>query len=114
MTVVLYRPNLDPRSGAGQLLTMQWRGLVAAGVPTLLACDRGALKFWLRTGVRARQRSTAEIERRFRDAAYELARQREYDHVVINETDLIELTAQRIDDIIAAEHERYPDRRIVV
>jgi guanylate kinase len=58
--------------------------------------------------------ATAEIERRFRDAAYELARQREYDHVVINETDLIELTAQRIDDIIAAEHERYPDRRIVV
>ena len=63
MTVVLYRPNLDARSGAGQLLTMQWRGLTAAGVPTLLACDHGALKFWLRTGARARKRSTAEIER---------------------------------------------------
>ena len=63
MTVVLYRPNLDARSGAGQLLMMQWRGLTAAGVPTLLACDHGALKFWLRTGARARRRSTAEIER---------------------------------------------------
>src|SRR5688572_27838136 len=63
MTVVLYRPNLDARSGAGQLLTMQWRGLNAAGVPTLLACDHGALKFWLRTGVRVRRRSTAQIER---------------------------------------------------
>lgn len=63
MTVVLYRPSLDARSGAGQLLTMQWRGLTAAGVPTLLACDRGALKFWLRTGVRARSRSAAQIER---------------------------------------------------
>ena len=63
MTVVLYRPSLDARSGAGQLLTMQWRGLTAAGVPTLLACGGGALKFWLRTGVRARTRSASEIER---------------------------------------------------
>src|SRR5688572_31467085 len=63
MTVVLYRRNVDARSGAGQLLTMQWRGLTAAGVPTLLACDRGALRFWLRTGVRARSRSASEIER---------------------------------------------------
>ena len=63
MTVVLYRPSLDPRSGAGQLLAMQWRGLTSAGVPTLLACARGGLKFWLRTGVRARRRSAAGIER---------------------------------------------------
>ena len=58
--------------------------------------------------------ASADLERRFRDAAYELARQGEYDHVVINETDLIERTAQAIDGIIAAEHEQYPDRRIVV
>jgi glycosyltransferase involved in cell wall biosynthesis len=63
MRVVLYRPNLDPRSGAGQLLAMQSRGLESAGMPTLLACARGALKFWLRTGVRARRRSAADIER---------------------------------------------------
>ena len=58
--------------------------------------------------------ATADVERRFQDAAHELARQHEYDHVVINETDLIERTAQAIDDIIAAEHERYPGRRIVI
>lgn len=63
MTVVLYRPRLDPRSGVGQLLAMQWRGLTSAGLPTLLACARGGLKFWLRTGVRARRRSSADIER---------------------------------------------------
>jgi guanylate kinase len=58
--------------------------------------------------------ASTDLERRFRDAADELARQAEYDHVVINETDLLEHTAQAIDDIIAAEHERYPDRRLVV
>ena len=31
MTVVLYRPSLDARSGAGQLLEMQWRGLRCRG-----------------------------------------------------------------------------------
>ena len=36
MTVVLYRPSLDARSGAGQLLEMQWRGLSAAGIPALI------------------------------------------------------------------------------
>jgi glycosyltransferase involved in cell wall biosynthesis len=63
VTVVLYRPSLDARSGAGQLLEMQWRGLDAAGIPALIACDRGALKFWLRTGVRAHRRSVPELER---------------------------------------------------
>jgi glycosyltransferase involved in cell wall biosynthesis len=63
VTVVLYRPSLDARSGAGQLLEMQWRGLESAGVPTLLACERGAFKFWLRTGVRARRPTAAHIER---------------------------------------------------
>jgi glycosyltransferase involved in cell wall biosynthesis len=63
MTVVLYRPSLDARSGAGQLLEMQWRALAAAGIPALIACERGALKFWLRTGVRARRRSLAQLER---------------------------------------------------
>ena len=58
--------------------------------------------------------ASADLERRFRDAADELARQAEYDHVVVNETDLLERTAQAIDDIIAAEHERHPDRRLVV
>jgi glycosyltransferase involved in cell wall biosynthesis len=63
MSVVLYRPSLDARSGAGQLLALQWCGLTAAGVATELACERGALKFWLRSGVRARRRSVAALER---------------------------------------------------
>ena len=63
MTVVLYRPSLDARSGAGQLLEMQWRGLSAAGVAALIACERGALKFWLRTGVRAHRCSVPTLER---------------------------------------------------
>jgi guanylate kinase len=58
--------------------------------------------------------ASADLERRFRDASDELARQHEYDHVVINETGRLGRTAQAIDDIIAAEHERYPDRRLVV
>jgi glycosyltransferase involved in cell wall biosynthesis len=61
MTVVLFRPSLDARSGAGQLLEMQWRGLVAAGLPCVIACERGAWKFWLRTGVRARRRSLEQL-----------------------------------------------------
>ena len=31
----------------------------SAGVPAVIACERGALKFWLRTGVRARRRYRA-------------------------------------------------------
>ncbi|HET7608618.1 MAG TPA: glycosyltransferase [Gammaproteobacteria bacterium] len=63
MRVVLYRPSLEARSGAGRLLAAQWRGLTSAGVPALLACAGGAFKFWLRTGVRARRRSPDDIER---------------------------------------------------
>ena len=58
--------------------------------------------------------SGEELERRRRDAAHELSRQGDYDHVVINETDQIGRTAERIDTIIAVEHERRPDRRILV
>ena len=58
--------------------------------------------------------SASDLERRRRDAAYELSRQADYDHVVINETDRIGDTAEQIDAIIAAEHERHPGRRILV
>jgi guanylate kinase len=66
---------------------------------------------------RLRGRSTetaADLERRIRDAEYELSRAADYDHVVVNETDQIDRTAEAIDAIIAAEHERHPDRRVVV
>jgi guanylate kinase len=55
-----------------------------------------------------------ELELRQRNAAIELARQHDYDHVVVNETDQVESTAARIDEIIAEEHRRYPDRRVRV
>lgn len=63
MTVVLYRPSLDARSGAGQLIEMQWRALRAAGIEAVVACERGALKFWLRTGVRALRRRALDLPR---------------------------------------------------
>ncbi len=63
--------------------------------------------------LRARATETAEqLEVRQRDAAVELARQHDYDHVVTNETGQVERTASRIDEIIAEEHSRHPDRRV--
>ena len=58
--------------------------------------------------------SPADLERRRADAEYELSRAADYDHVVVNETDQVDRTAEQIDAIIAAEHARQPDRRIVV
>ena len=58
--------------------------------------------------------SVDELELRQRNAAVELARQDDYDHVVRNETGEVEPTAARIDEIIAAEHRANPDRRLVI
>lgn len=58
--------------------------------------------------------SPADLERRRRDAAFELSRQADYDHVLVNETDLIDRTAEQIDAIIAAEHAHFGARRIRV
>jgi guanylate kinase len=58
--------------------------------------------------------SPEDLAIRRRNAAMELARQDQYDHVVVNETDRIDATAERIDAIIAAEHERHAHRRIRV
>lgn len=58
--------------------------------------------------------TSAEMDVRLRNAEYELSQQGEYDHVVVNETDLIDGTAEKIDAVIAAEHERFADRSIVV
>jgi glycosyltransferase involved in cell wall biosynthesis len=59
MTVLLYRPSLDYTSGAGQLMRMQLRALIEAGERAEIGCERGALKFWLRSGTRARRVSRA-------------------------------------------------------
>lgn len=58
--------------------------------------------------------SEADMARRRRDAAYELSRQGDYDHVVVNETNQIERTAEEIDAIIASEHRKHAARRIRV
>lgn len=55
-----------------------------------------------------------DLQQRLDDAEAELARQSEFDHVVLNETDQVEATADAIEAIIAEEHRRFPDRRITV
>jgi len=52
-----------------------------------------------------------ELDIRQRNAALELARQSDYDHVVVNETGQIARTATRVDEIIRAEKAAHPDRR---
>jgi len=65
--------------------------------------------------LRTRATETAEqLELRQRNAAIELARAGDYDHVVVNEDGLVGRTAERIDAIIRAERARHPDRRVVV
>ena len=65
--------------------------------------------------LRARATETADqLELRQRNAAIELARQDDYDYVVVNETGQIERTAARIHEIIAREHARHPERRVAV
>lgn len=54
------------------------------------------------------------LERRWHNAAYELLRQDEYDHVVTNHTGQAQQTAEEIEAIIAAEKAAHPDRRLLV
>jgi guanylate kinase len=63
--------------------------------------------------LKSRATETAdELELRQRDAAIELARQDDYDHIVTNETGEVERTAAEIEAIIAGEHARHPDRKV--
>lgn len=63
--------------------------------------------------LRSRATETAdELELRQRNAAIELARQGDYDQVVVNEDDEVDRTAAEIQAIIAQEKRRNPDRRI--
>jgi guanylate kinase len=62
--------------------------------------------------LRSRATETAdELDIRQRNAALELARADDYDHVVRNETGQVELTAARVDAIIRAEKAANPERR---
>ena len=63
--------------------------------------------------LRSRATETAdELEVRQRDAAIEIARQGDYDHVVVNETGKVEQTADRIESIIGAERAAHVGRRV--
>jgi guanylate kinase len=65
--------------------------------------------------LRARATENAdELEIRQRDAAVELARQDDYDHVVVNETGQVARTADQIDAIIARERAAHAGRRVRV
>jgi guanylate kinase len=55
--------------------------------------------------------SADELDIRQRNAALEIARQDDYDHVVVNETGEIDRTAARIKEIVATEKAAHPDRR---
>lgn len=62
--------------------------------------------------LQARATETAdELDLRQRNAALELARQEDYDYVVVNETGQVERTAARVDEIIRAEKAWHPHRR---
>jgi hypothetical protein len=63
MRSIVYRRSLSYTSGAGQLMAMQVRAMRAAGIDTQLACQRGALRFWLRARLRARRISAGELHR---------------------------------------------------
>ena len=52
-----------------------------------------------------------ELDIRQRNAALELARADDYDHVVLNDTGQVARTAQTVDEIIRAEKAAHPDRR---
>jgi guanylate kinase len=63
--------------------------------------------------LRSRATETAdELEIRQRNAAIELARQGDYDQVVVNETGEVDRTAAEIEAIIAQEKKRNAERRI--
>jgi guanylate kinase len=62
--------------------------------------------------LQARATETAdELDTRQRNAALELARQKDYDYVVVNETGQVERTASRVDKVIRTEIAANPDRR---
>jgi len=65
--------------------------------------------------LKSRATETADqLELRQRNAAIELARQEDYDYIVENDDGQVEATAVRIDEIVAEERLRHPDRRVQV
>lgn len=63
LNVLLYRPNVDLRSGTGQLMQMQAAGLQAGGARVRVGCTHGGIGFFLRTGVGTRHLPAAGVGR---------------------------------------------------
>jgi guanylate kinase len=65
--------------------------------------------------LKARRTESAEqLEIRQRDAAIELARKDDYDYVVVNEEGRVDITAERIEEIIEQEERRGSRRAVAV
>jgi len=112
-------PRTDVRGGlaAGRdvilKIDVQGAAMVKAAVPEAL------LVFLVPPSMedlfrRLRSRATEsadELDTRQRNAALELARADDYDHVVVNETGQVDRVAARIEAIVAAERAAHPRRR---
>ena len=61
-----------------------------------------------------RTESAEQLEIRQRNAAIELARKDDYNYVVVNEENHVDLTAERIEEIITDEERRGPRRQVTV
>jgi len=62
MNILLFRRFLDLAQGAGRLVRLQAEGLKGAGMQVDIACQAGSLKFFLRTGRRARRLNDQQIQ----------------------------------------------------
>jgi glycosyltransferase involved in cell wall biosynthesis len=67
MRAQLFLKKLDLYSGTGQLLRTQVQALRAAGVDATLACERGGLRYYLRTGIKTKRTSAAALRARAGD-----------------------------------------------
>ncbi len=68
MRAQLFLKKLDLYSGTGQLLRTQVQALRAEGVDATLACERGGLRYFLRTGIKTRRTSVAALRAHAGDA----------------------------------------------
>lgn len=67
MRAQLFLKKLDLYSGTGQLLRTQVQALRAAGVDATLACERGGLRYFMRTGIKTKRTSVAALRARAGD-----------------------------------------------
>lgn len=107
-----------PRAGVREALARGQHAILkidVQGAQVVKGCVPGALLIFvvppsletLFQHLKARRTESAdELELRQRNAAVELARSQDYDHVVVNEEGKVDQTAKRIDEIISNEERR--------